>query len=63
MNEIQLQLYTYINNFFSHVGRAPHLFFFGIFFLIVIFFGLDYLLSVVREIMGILFIHACCVVS
>lgn len=61
MNEIQLQLYTYVDNFFSHVGRAPRLFFFGIF-LIGFFFGLDYLLSVVREIMGILFIHACCVV-
>ena len=62
MNEIQLQLYTYNNNFFSHEGRAPHLFFFGFFFFFFFFligfiFGLDYLLSVVREIMGILFTH------
>ena len=59
MNEIQLQLYTYNNNFFSHEGRAPHLFFFGFFFFFLIgfIFGLDYLLSVVREIMGILFTH------
>ena len=61
MNEIQLQLYTYNNNFFSHEGRAPHLFFFGIFF-IGFFFGLDYLLSVVREINYGYFIYPCCVV-